>query len=87
VDYFGKLINGKEFDSSYKRGQPAAFYLNRVIKGWAEIIQIMPVGSEYRAFIPPELGYGERGQGQTIGPNEALIFEIKLLEIVNPAKK
>ncbi len=85
VNYSGTLINGTEFDSSYKRGQPATFFLNRVVKGWTEGLQLMPVGSKYRFFIPPELGYGDRGTGPHIGPNATLIFEIELLEIVGRA--
>jgi FKBP-type peptidyl-prolyl cis-trans isomerase len=85
VNYRGTLINGTEFDSSYKRGQPATFFLNRVVKGWTEGLQLMPVGSKYRFFIPPDLGYGERGAGAHIGPNAALVFEVELLEIVGRA--
>ncbi len=80
VDYVGTLINGTEFDSSVARGQPAVFPLNRVIDGWTEGVQLMSVGDKYRFFIPPELGYGVRGGG-SIGPNEALIFEVELLEV------
>ncbi len=79
--YRGALINGKEFDSSYKRGKPASFPVNGVILGWQEILQIMPLGSKYQVFIPSSLGYGERGAGSNIGPNEALIFDIELLDI------
>ncbi len=85
VNYSGTLVNGTEFDSSYKRGQPATFFLNRVVKGWTEGLQLMAVGSKYRFFIPPELGYGDRGAGPHIGPNATLIFEIELLEIVGRA--
>jgi FKBP-type peptidyl-prolyl cis-trans isomerase FkpA len=85
VNYRGTLINGTEFDSSYKRGQPATFFLNRVVKGWTEGLQLMPMGSKYRFFISPELGYGERGAGPHIGPNATLIFEVELLEIVGSA--
>jgi len=81
VNYRGTLIDGTEFDSSYKRGTPAEFPLNGVIKGWTEGLQLMPVGSKYEFYIPAELAYGARGP-QTIGPNQTLIFEVELLEIV-----
>jgi len=90
VHYKGTLMNGTEFDSSYKRGQPASFVLNRVIPGWTEGLQLMKTGGKYRFFIPPELGYGKRGSGRQIGPNELLIFDVELLEIEKepaPAKK
>jgi len=80
VNYRGTLIDGTEFDSSYKRGRPAAFPLNEVIKGWKEGLQLMPVGGKYRFFIPAKLAYGERGVGK-IGPNSALIFDVELLSI------
>lgn len=80
-NYRGTLIDGKEFDSSYKNGQPATFPLNRVIKGWTEVLQLMPVGSKWQVFIPPSLAYGERGAGADIGPNSTLIFEIELVAI------
>ena len=82
VDYVGTLINGTEFDSSVARGQPATFPLNRVIDGWTEGVQLMKVGDKYRFFIPPALGYGERGS-DSIGPNEALVFEVELLEVTD----
>ena len=78
--YRGTLINGTEFDSSYKSGQPATFPLNKVIKGWTEVLQLMPAGSKWQVFIPPALAYGERGSG-VIGPNATLIFEIELVAI------
>ena len=83
-NYKGTTIDGKEFDSSYKRGEPATFVVNRVIKGWAEGLQLMKVGGTWQFFIPPQLAYGERGAGHEIGPNEVLVFEIELLEIVKP---
>ena len=81
VHYHGTLTNGKVFDSSVKRGKPATFPLNGVIKGWQETLPLMPVGSKWKVVIPPELAYGERGAGSSIGPNETLIFEIELIEI------
>ncbi len=80
-NYRGTLINGTEFDSSYKRGQPATFPVSGVIKGWTEALQLMPVGSKWQLFIPPDLAYGERGAGAEIGPNSTLIFEVELLSI------
>jgi len=79
--YHGTLIDGTVFDSSVKRGQPATFPLDMVIKGWTEGLQLMPKGSKWRFFIPASLGYGERQMGAQIGPNSALIFEVELLEI------
>lgn len=81
-NYRGTLINGTEFDSSYKRGEPLAFQLNRVIRGWGEALQLMPVGSKWQLFIPSDLAYGEQGTPDgTIGPNATLIFEVELLSI------
>lgn len=81
VHYNGALIDGTVFDSSYQRGTPATFPLNGVIPGWTEGVQLMSVGSSYRFFIHPDLGYGENGAGDMIGPNEALIFDVELLGI------
>jgi FKBP-type peptidyl-prolyl cis-trans isomerase len=80
-DYRGTLINGKEFDSSYKRGQPASFPVSGVIKGWTEALQMMPVGSKWELVIPPDLAYGSRGAGADIGPNATLVFEVELHSI------
>ena len=82
--YKGTTIDGEEFDSSYKRGEPATFALNRVIKGWTEGLQLMKEGGKWEFFIPPELAYGEMGSGPHIGPNEVLIFEVELLGIEKP---
>lgn len=81
VHYKGSLIDGTEFDSSYKRGEPAEFPLGAVIKGWTEIMQMMPVGSKYRVVIPPAMAYGERGFPPAIGPASTLLFDIELLGI------
>ena len=81
VHYRGTLVDGREFDSSYKRGKPATFPLNRVITGWTEGLQLMKEGDKWRLFIPSNLGYGSRGAGDLIGPNETLIFEVELLKI------
>lgn len=80
--YEGKLINETVFDSSIKRGQPATFPLNQVIAGWTEALQLMPVGSKWKLFIPSELAYGNKQAGELIEPNSALIFDVELLEIV-----
>ncbi|MGA7905932.1 MAG: FKBP-type peptidyl-prolyl cis-trans isomerase [Candidatus Sulfotelmatobacter sp.] len=80
-NYRGTLINGSEFDSSYKRGEPTTFPVSQVIKGWTEALQLMSVGSKWQLFIPPDLAYGERGAGPDIGPNSTLIFEVELLSI------
>ena len=85
-NYKGTLINGTEFDSSYKRGQPATFGVGQVIKGWTEALQLMPVGSKWQLFIPSSLAYGERGMGAEIGPNSTLIFEVELLSIEDKTK-
>jgi len=86
VDYRGTLLDGTEFDSSYKRGKPITFPLKGVIKGWTEGVQLMNVGSKYKFYIPADLAYGEQGAGSTIAPNSTLIFEIELLGIENPDK-
>jgi FKBP-type peptidyl-prolyl cis-trans isomerase FklB len=80
-NYRGTLINGKEFDSSYKRGQPASFPVAGVIKGWTEALQLMPVGSKWELFVPSDLAYGDRGAGPDIGPGSTLIFEVELISI------
>jgi FKBP-type peptidyl-prolyl cis-trans isomerase FklB len=82
ANYKGTLINGTEFDSSYKRGQPVTFPVGQVIKGWTEVLQLMPVGSKWEVYIPSDLAYGPQGPGRgPIGPNETLIFEIELVSI------
>lgn len=83
ANYVGKLINGEEFDNSYKRGQPITIPVTGVIQGWVEALQLMPVGSKWKLFIPSDLGYGDRGAGGAIPGGAALIFEIELLDIVN----
>jgi len=80
-NYRGTLINGKEFDSSYKRGQPTSFPVSGVIRGWTEALQLMPVGSKWDLFVPPDMAYGDRGAGPDIGPGSTLIFEVELLSI------
>ncbi|HET6721713.1 MAG TPA: FKBP-type peptidyl-prolyl cis-trans isomerase [Chitinophagaceae bacterium] len=77
--YHGTTIRGEVFDSSLKRGQPASFPLNGVIKGWTEALQLMPVGSKWKLFIPPQLAYGNRNISREIGPNSTLIFEVELI--------
>ena len=81
VHYRGTLINGSEFDSSYKKGQPSTFRVNGVIRGWSEALQLMKGGSRWQLFIPPELAYGERAAGGQIPPNSTLIFEMELISI------
>ncbi len=81
VHYRGTLIDGTEFDSSYGRGEPTSFPLNRVISGWTEGLQLMNIGSKYEFYVPSDLGYGSRGAGAQIGPNATLIFQVELLEI------
>jgi FKBP-type peptidyl-prolyl cis-trans isomerase len=87
VNYKGTLIDGTEFDSSYKRGQPVTFPVNGVIPGWTEALQLMPVGSKYELYIPSDLAYGPGGTGGVIGPNQALVFEVELLDIKKPETK
>jgi FKBP-type peptidyl-prolyl cis-trans isomerase FklB len=85
-NYRGTLLDGTEFDSSYKRGQPATFPVNGVIKGWTEALQLMPVGSKWQLFVPADLAYGARGAGGEIGPNATLVFEVELISIQEKAK-
>lgn len=87
VNYRGTLIDGTEFDSSYKRKEPATFRANQVIKGWTEALTMMPVGSKWELYIPSDLAYGTRETGGDIKPYSALIFEVELLEIVKDTKK
>jgi len=81
VHYRGKLTNGLEFDSSYKRNQPASFPVNGVIRGWTEALQLMKEGDKWKLIIPPDLGYGSKGAGNIIPPDSTLIFEVELIEI------
>ncbi len=81
VDYAGTLVNGTEFDSSYKRGQPATFQVSAVIPGWTEALKLMPTGSTWEVYIPSALAYGDQGAPPIIGPNEVLIFKIHLINI------
>ncbi len=85
--YRGTLVDGTEFDSSYKRDKAATLALKKVVKGWAEALQLMPAGSKWQLFIPPSLGYGERGAGASIGPNATLIFEVELVSIQDASEK
>ncbi len=86
VHYRGTLVDGTEFDSSYGRGQTVTFGVGQVIAGWTEALQLMQVGSKYKLYIPPELGYGAGGAGQMIGPNAALVFEVELVSIPSQAE-
>ena len=81
VHYRGTLIDGTEFDSSYKRGQPASFQVSGVIPGWTEALQLMKEGTKWQLFVPSNLAYGERGAGGPIGPNATLIFEVELISV------
>jgi FKBP-type peptidyl-prolyl cis-trans isomerase FkpA len=85
VNYRGTLLDGTEFDSSYKSGQPAEFALNEVVPGWTEGVGLMPVGSKYRFWIPSKLGYGAKGMGP-IGPNATLVFDVELMAILPPGR-
>jgi FKBP-type peptidyl-prolyl cis-trans isomerase len=85
-NYRGTLIDGKEFDSSYKRGKPVTFPVTGVIKGWTEALQLMPVGSKWQLFIPSDLAYGDRGAGADIGPGATLVFEVELISIEDKSK-
>ncbi len=87
VHYKGTTIHGEEFDSSFKRNKPAIFPVNRVVGGWTEALQLMPVGSKWELCIPAELGYGARGQGNKIDPNATLLFEIELISIEPPTPR
>ena len=87
VNYRGTLIDGTEFDSSYKRNEPATFPVKGVIRGWTEALQLMKEGAKWQLFIPSDLAYGERGAGGTIGPNATLIFEVELLKIAPKENK
>ena len=80
--YHGTLIDGSVFDSSYDRGQPAEFPVGGVIKGWTEALQIMPVGSKWRLYVPHNLAYGEQGAGGAIAPYSTLVFDIELLDVI-----
>lgn len=88
VHYKGATLDGKTFDSSYDRGQPVVFPLDQVVPGWQEGLQLMPVGSKYKLWIPGNLGYGDKGTpGGPIGPNATLVFDVELLDIVQPPKQ
>ena len=86
VHYTGKLLDGTVFDSSVQRGEPATFGVTQVIRGWQEVLQLMPAGSKYQVWIPSELAYGASGAGQMIKPHATLEFEVELLEIIRPER-
>lgn len=81
VNYRGRLIDGRQFDSSYDRGKPTTLEIDKVIKGWQEALPLMHVGGKWRLFVPPALAYGEQGAGSAIGPNQALVFDVELLSV------
>jgi len=83
VHYKGALIDGKVFDSSYNRNEPVTFPVTGVIKGWTEVLQLMPEGSKWTVYIPSDLAYGDRGAGKDIGPNEVLVFDVELLQVID----
>lgn len=83
INYLGTLINGQEFDNSYKRGQPLTYPVGRFIRGWTEALEMMPVGSKWKLYVPSDLGYGDRGAGAAIPGGSTLIFQIELLKIGN----
>ena len=85
VHYTGRLLDGKVFDSSVERGTPAEFGVGEVIRGWTEALQLMPIGSKWKLYIPAELAYGDRGAGHEIKPGSTLMFDVELLDIVKPA--
>jgi len=87
VQYKGTLLDGKEFDSSYKRNEPAEFQVNQVIAGWQEALPLMEAGSTYELYIPPDLAYGDRGAPPVIEPGSMLVFQVELLEVQPPAKE
>ena len=81
INYHGTLVDGTVYHSSYERGKPVTIQVNRLIKGWSEALTLMQEGAEWKLFIPPELAYGEKGSGQVIGPNEALILDVVLIKV------
>lgn len=83
VNYMGSLVNGQEFDNSYKKGQPVVYPVSRFVRGWSEALQLMPVGSKWKLYVPSDLGYGDRGAGSAIPGGSTLVFELELLGIVH----